>query len=482
MNQTKSIGYNYIMNMIGQGTVYLLPFIVNPYVSNILGPEGMGKVSFVTAVLSYFTMFALLGAPTYGIREVSKIKDNRKMLSKTVYEIFALNIFSGIIVYIFFFVYIMIFKQMSEYKIMMTAMCPMIALNIIGLEWMYKGLEKFSTIAVRNCVTKFIIIIIIFMCVKSNEDIVLYGVLTIFATYGVSIWNFCGKNKYVRLKEVNKLDLKRHMIPLLIFFSMTVATTIYTNLDMVMLGIMRNDYEAGIYDAAAKIKIVAVAAASSLGAVLLPRVTSLVNEGDLAGFRRLSGKALSLIAIFSASLAVYMGVTADNLIGLFSGDSFGKSVVVLRILAPTVTLIGLTNIIGIQMLIPLGKEKMVLLSEIAGAVVDLIINLLLIPQYGASGAAIGTLAAEVVVLLVQIIASREYVIEILFKIQYFKISIACVAAASFIIVIGKLIDGKILFLFCSAAIFYMIFGLTLMLLKENECMWMIEKVKRRNVN
>ncbi len=475
----RSIGYNYIMNTFIQGSAYILPIVVNPYVSGILGPEGMGKVSFATAIISYFTLIAVLGVPTYGVREVSRAKANKEELSRVVYEILAINVMMGVLTYILFFVYIFVSPQNISYKILLLAMSPSIAFNTIGVDWMYKGLEQFSVMAARNVIVKIVVVIMIFIFINVPEDIYLYGILTICASYGYNIWNFIGKKKYVVRQRKGELDVRKHIAPIFIFFSMTVATTIYTNLDMVMLGAMKNDYEAGIYDASAKLKSLMVVAATSLGAVLLPRVTALVSAGKIDEFKRISERALNLIFIFSVAMVAYVEISADVLINIFSGEAFHSSVPVLRILAPTVILIGVTNIIGIQMLIPLGREKMVLISEIGGAVTDLAINMVLIPKHGAIGAALGTLIAEIVVLIIQLYACFDYILLILRRVQYYKILFSGVIAGGITFFTNKHFNIVIWKFCCSIIAFCVVFGLLLIIMRERNIVYIIEKIKRR---
>lgn len=478
----RSIGYNYIMNTFIQGSAYILPIVVNPYVSGILGPEGMGKVSFATAIISYFTLIAVLGVPTYGVREVSRAKANKEELSRVVYEILFINVMMGVLTYILFSLYILLSPQNMSYKILLLAMSPSIAFNTVGVDWMYKGLEQFSVMAARNVIVKIAVIIMIFIFINTPEDIYLYGILTVCASYGYNLWNFIAKNKYIVRKSKGELDVKRHIVPIFIFFSMTVATTIYTNLDMVMLGAMKNDYEAGIYDAAAKLKTLMVVAVTSLGAVLLPRVTALVSAQKMDEFKRISERAFNLIFIFSVAMAAYVEVSADVLINVFSGEAFHSAIPVLRILAPTVILIGMTNIMGIQMLIPLGREKMVLVSEVGGAVTDLVINIVLIPQYGAIGAAIGTLIAEIVVLLIQICACLDYITSILWRVQYYKILVSGVVAGSVAFFINKRVNIAI-WKFCSSiVVFCAIFGLLLFIMRERNIIYIMERIQKRYEN
>ena len=476
MKQNRSIGYNYLMNTILQGSAYILPLIVNPYVSNILGPAGMGKISYVTAILSYFTMVAVLGVPTYGIREVAKTKNSRNLLSGTVYGIVSINVVMGIVVYAAFFFAVFRFPLFEPYKKLLLLMSPVIMLNLIGFEWLYKGLEKFSVISARAVLVKFATIILIYIMVHSANDIYIYGILTIVAAYGSSLWNFFDHCKYVDIRNMRGFGIKKHIKPILIFFGMTIATTIYTQMDMVMLGFVRGDYETGIYDAAAKIKIVGLGAVSSLGAVLLPRVTSLIAQKHMNEFKRVSGKALHLVIIFSNSLAIYVGIIAQSLIYIFASKEFQAAIPILRILTPTFVLIGMTNIIGIQMLVPLGRERMVLISEISGAAINLIFNAFLIPQYGAIGAAIGTLSAEITVWGVQVYACRDYVLSILHESEIQKILVAGILSGMIAWKFYEIFDLPWTSCICTAFIFYFLYSGILLLLKDKECLWIVQKI------
>lgn len=479
MQKKKSIGVNFIMNTVVQGSAYILPFIATPYVSRILLPEGMGKVSYATSIMTYFIMFALLGVPTYGVRECAKVSQNKQALSRTVKEIVMINFIMGFMVYIVLFLFLKVPIKSSVDKELLFLMSPAIMLNIMNIDWLYKGIEEFTVIAVRNVTVRIVCIVLIFFVVKTQKDYILYGVLTMLASYGVGIWNFWGSRKYVDIDIKGKMQIQRHLIPIAIFFGMTVATTIYTNLDTVMLGMMCGDAETGIYDSAVKIKSILVSAVSALGIVLLPRITTYIRENDYENFERVSGHALNIVMIMSLSFIAFTEINAENIIISFSGNSFYKAIKVLKYIAPTIFLIGITNVVGIQMLVPLGKEKWVLISEIVGAITDFGLNLLLIPYMGALGATLGTLGAEFVVTVVQLYACRNYAIALLKNIEWIKIIISIIVAS----MISNLINVLELFYFIklviSVGIFYLVFFLILLLTKEKEIIYFCTKIKNR---
>ena len=182
--------------------------------------------------------------------------------------------------------------------------------------------------------------------------------------------------------------------PIMIFFAMSCATTVYTNLDTVMLGFIKTDVDVGYYNAAVKIKSVLLGIVTSLGTVLLPRASYYIEHHEMDEFRRITKKAINFVFLIAVPLTVYFILYAKEGILFLSGDAYISAVIPMQVIMPTILFIGLTNIMGIQMLVPLGREKVVLYSEIAGAIVDLILNAILIPQLASAGAAIVTLVAE----------------------------------------------------------------------------------------
>ena len=397
----KSIRRNFIMNALLAVSSLIFPLISFRYASRILMPDGIGKVSFVTSVTAYFSMFAQLGIPTYGIRACAKVRDDRKALSITVHELLGINLVMDFISYALLSIAVLCIPKLWEARLLFVIISSTILLNSIGMEWLYKGLEEYTYITVRSMAFKVIALIALFFLVRQKSDYVIYGCITIFAASASNLLNFFHARRYVDIRGVHDCQWKRHLKPVLIFFGMACATTIYTNLDSVMLGFMTTDTDVGYYNAAIKVKTVLVGLITALGAVLLPRSAYYVERGQLKDFRRISHKAFSFILVCAPPIAVYFFFYAQESIQLLSGDIFLPSVVPMQVLVPTIFLIGITNILGIQTLVPLGKEKTVLQSEIAGAIVDLILNFILIPHFQATGAAIGTLTAEAVVLAIQ---------------------------------------------------------------------------------
>lgn len=462
----KSIKLNFIMNAILQISAFIFPLITFPYVSRILGPSGTGNVSFATSIVTYFALFAQLGIPTYGIRATARVRDDKELLSKTVQEIFIINAVMCVLAYFVFFVVLNLVPKMYNDKVLFIIISSTILFNSVGMDWLYKGLEKYTYITFVSIIFKFIALILMFVCVHHKNDYVIYGAISIFAASASNICNLVNIHKLIYIKPIFNYEFTKHFRPIMIFFAMSCATTIYTNLDTVMLGFMKDNVEVGYYNAAIKIKNVLLGVVTSLGTVLLPRASYYIENNMYSEFKRIAGKALNFVVLISFPLCLYFILFAKEGVLFLSGDAYTEAILPMQILMPTLIFIGLTNIMGIQMLIPLGKEKVVLYSEIAGAIVDLAINTVLIPIMASSGAAIGTLVAEMVVWIVQYIALKEDVKETYVKIRYLPIVIGLAISALFSMPIKLLGLSSFFTLLLSAIVFFGVYLVVLTVTKE----------------
>lgn len=463
----RSIKYNFVMNAILTASTFIFPLITFPYISRVLLPYGVGKINFATSIVTYFTMFAMLGIPTYGVRACAQVRDDKNELTKVVHEILIINILMNIVTYVLYFLAVFSIDKLKTDILLFCIMSSTIILNTIGTEWLYKGLEQYSYITIRSIGFKVVSICLMFFFVKDQTDYIKYGVISIFAAAGSNILNFINLRNYITVYPVGGYHFRRHMKAILFFFLMSVATMIYTNMDIAMLGFMKDDIEVGYYSAAVKVKNILVSFVTSLGTVLLPRVSYYIEHGMKEQFLQKGQKALEFVLVTAFPIVIYFILYAKESILLLSGDLFGDAVLPMIIIMPTVLLIGITNILGIQILVPLGKEKKVFYAVLAGAVVDLIINSLCIPGMASSGAALGTLMAEIIVLIVQVIILKKYIFDLISIIQPRKIFIAlvCSSVGSFWI---KLIHMPLFLVMCiSFAMFFGIYCMVLVMLKES---------------
>lgn len=476
MSKQKSLKLNFIMNSILTMSSFIFPLITFPYVSRILLPEGTGKVSFATSVISYFAMFAQLGIPTYGIRACAKVRDNRKELTKTAQEIFGINIVMTLLAYAVFVVALITVPRLQQDKTLFLIVSTTMIFNAIGMEWLYKALEQYTYITIRSIIFKFVALVAMFLLIHEKSDYIIYGGISILASSASNVFNFVNVHRYIGFRPVGQYDFKRHLKPITVFFAMSCATTVYTHLDTVMLGFMTTDADVGYYNAAVKIKTILVSIVTSLGTVMLPRASYYVEHGMKEEFHRITCKAINFVFLLATPLMVYFMLFAKEGIFFLSGDAYAGSIAPMQLIMPTLLFIGLSNIMGIQILVPLGKEKVVLYSEIAGAVVDLIINWILIPSMASAGAAIGTLVAEAVVTVWQYVALRDTVADAYKRVRYIPIILGIVLGSLASVWTKTLGMYEFFTLALSAVIFFGIYGIVLIVAKEPLTLEIVKQV------
>ena len=483
MAEKKSLKLNFIMNAILTMSSFLFPLISFPYVSRILGPEGTGRVDFATSLIAYFLMFAQLGIPTYGVRACAKVRDDQRLLTKTAQELLIINLVMSVLAYAVLALGLIFVPRLRKDRLLYILVSLTIIFNTIGMEWLYKALEQYTYITVRSIAFKLVSLGAMFALINSRDDYVIYGGITILASSASYLMTFFHARKYISLRPVGGYEFKPHLKAVMVFFAMACATTVYTNMDKVMLGIMGTDVDVGYYGAASRIKSILVSVVTSLGTVLLPRASYYVQQGKMEEFRKISCKALNFVVLAATPLTLYFIFFARQGILLLSGSEYLGAVTPMQLIMPTLLFIGLTNILGIQILVPTGREKTVLYSVIVGAVTDVICNLLLIPRYMAMGAALSNMIAEAAVLVFQTIALRREVGSAFRSISYWKIILGLAAGSAASLWVISLGLGSFLALALSACLFFGAYGLVLLVTKEplvrEVCGQFIGKLKKK---
>lgn len=472
-----SIKKNIVMNALLTISSLVFPLITFPYVSRILSPSGTGKVSFAVSVISYFSLFAQLGIPTYGVRACAKVRDNKEELTRTAHELLAVNIVMDFISYLALLIALLYVPRLQDERTLYVIVSATIILTSIGMEWLYKALEQYTYITVRSIIFKFIALVFMFLLIHEKQDYIIYGALSIFAASASNILNFINAHKYISFKPVGKYNFRRHLKPVFIFFSMSCATTIYGNLDSVMLGFIKTDIDVGYYGAAVKVKNILVGIVTSLGSVLMPRASYFIEQGKIADFNRITEKAIRFVCVVSIPLLVFFAIFSKESILILSGKEFQGAIIPMAVIMPTLVLIGLSNILGLQILVPIGKEKAVLYSEIGGAIANLFFNSILIPSFAATGAAIGTVIAESVVLIIQSYYLRNDLRRLFGGTRIWIIALCCIAS-SICSIWTKILNINIFIVMClSAILFFGVYVLGMIIAKDPITYEIIESVK-----
>ncbi len=475
-----SIKKNIILNLFRTLLSLLFPLITFPYASRILLPEGIGKVAFARSVIDYFIIIATLGISTYGIRETAKVRDNRQQLSKISREIILINMVSTVVSYLLLFIAIFCIPKLTDYRLLLIVISSKILFTALGLDWLYGGMEDYKYITIRAIIFQILSIFLLFIFVHRPEDYLKYASIAVFSNVGSHVCNWIHSKKYIDLFNKTKLELKKHLKPIFVLFAMAVVTKIYVVLDMTMLGFICSDWDVGIYTAAVKVNKIVLSLVVAACAVLMPRLSYYSEKNELDKFNDLAYKGFNILLLFSIPSSIGLSLVSYHVTMLISGQHYVAAVPVMRMMNPIIVIIGISNFIGMQLFMPLRKEKYTLYSVICGAVVNFSMNLFLIPKYQAFGAAVSTLCAEITVTSVQLILAKDIVnikgLNRQFTVYLFDSVIMCLP----VVIIIKYIDNIFLSFILGIITGAIVYGL-LLLFQRNEIIYAcIKTIKEKH--
>lgn len=400
MKSKQSVTKNYIYNLLYQILVLILPLITTPYISRVLGAENIGIYSYTISIATYFVLFGSLGIALYGQREIAYNQKNKKKYSVIFREIVILRIITmSISVLIFYF----IFVNGNQYQIYYKILTLEIIGNCIDISWFFQGLEEFKKTVTRNIIIKLISVLCIFIFIKNQNDLYLYFLIYVFSTLigNGSLWLYLPK--FLGKVELKELNIFRHLKPTISLFIPQIAIQIYTLLDRTMVGAIISDKsEVGYYDQGQKIVKMLLAVITSMGTVMLPRIANTFATGDRNMVKNYMNKSFNLV--FALAFPLIFGIIAVSkaFVPVFFGPGYDKVAILMSVISPIILLIGISNVTGTQYLLPTKRQKEYTISVFCGAIINFIMNICLIWNYGAIGASIGTVIAELTVTLVQI--------------------------------------------------------------------------------
>jgi O-antigen/teichoic acid export membrane protein len=392
----KSTRHNFIYSIVLTLSNLLFPLLSFPYVSRIIGPEGIGKVQFLLTFSQYFFLIAALGIPIYGVREVAKLGGDKNKINKLFSELFIINIVTSLILAVFYIAIVFSFSRFYSDRDLYLISGLVVFLGFTSIDWLYIGLEEFKFITIRSVLVKLIALIALYMFVNNKEDILGYLIITVFSIIGNNIWNIICLRSKVKLQFVS-INLRKHLPILLTLFSTSIATSIYTVMDTIILGFMTNDSTVGFYTAAIKINKVAIPLVVSLGVVLFPKISRSIFENNFSETQNLISKSFNFVCLVGVPTSCGLFIFAPEILILFSGKEFAPAIGTMQIASPIVFLIGLGHIFGLQILIPSHKEKYYLYATIFGMIISLGCNFFFIILFKDKGAAIATLIGELCV-------------------------------------------------------------------------------------
>ncbi len=471
----KSITKNYIYNTAYQILTIILPLITTPYVSRILGAENIGIYSFTISISTYFILFGTLGIALYAQREIAYIQDDKKARSKVFWEIILLRFITmGISIVIYYFTYINGTQYQLYYKILVLELIA----TILDISWFFQGIEEFKKTVVRNIIIKVISIVSIFMFVKTQDDLVKYFIIYVLSNLigNISIWFYLPK--YLEKIKLKELRVFIHFKPVIGLFIPQIAIQIYTLLDKVMLGyIIVNKSEVGYYDQAQKIIKILLTLVTSLGTVMVPRMANTFINGKKEELKNYMEKSFRFVFLIAIPLVFGITAVAEDFVPIFFGQGYEKVAILMSVISPILLIIGMSNVIGTQYLLPTKRQKEFTLSVTCGAIINFFINIILIKKYGAIGASIATVIAECVVTSVQIYLVRNdmEIKKIILEIKNYIVAglimfIVC-------IMIGNIIKNELYSIIVQVIMGGIVYCISLYIMKDEFFKYIIEKGK-----
>ncbi|PWW08474.1 O-antigen/teichoic acid export membrane protein [Paenibacillus cellulosilyticus] len=399
-----NIKRNVVYNFLQQFLVIFLPFVTAPYLSRVTGPAGIGLYSYSYSVALYFTYFTMLGLNNYGNREIASTQTDKESRSKTFWEIYTLQV---ICFGICLFVYMIYAIEFAQDKRAALIQGVFVLSSLLDINWFFFGIEQFKITVVRNIIVKLTTVVLIFIFVKDSNDIYIYiGIMACgFFVSQISLWPYL--KRYIHFVRVSFKDVLKHVKPNLILFIPVLSVSIYKIMDKIMIGYMSTITELGYFDNAEKIINVPLALIAAIGTAMMPRITALIANNKISESRKYLDKTMLIVLAFATGAMVgIIGVSEDFSI-LYYGDAFKSSGVIMNYLAITILLIACGNVIRSQYLIPSRKDSVFIVSTVLGAVLNFILNLVLIPMFGAVGAAVSTIFAELLVCFYQLFSVRK---------------------------------------------------------------------------
>lgn len=399
-----SIKMNFAYQMIYEVLILILPLFTSPYVARTIGAEGLGIYSYSYSVAYYFVLFSMLGLINYGNRAIAQSRDEVSSLNKTFSSILAVHVLVSFLCCGAYTVYILLLQEDRIFAIIQGAY---VISGLFDISWFYFGIEEFKLTVARSSAIKIINVLCIFLFVRNASDLWKYCAIMAVGMLISQIILWIPLRKYVRFIRPNAHDMCVHLKPMLFLFIPAIAVSLYKYMDKIMIGALNSKTQLGFYENAEKVIGIPLTVISSFGTVMMPRMSNMMNSSNRDAASKYIMMSMRYIMCLSMALAFGLASVGSVFAPVFWGKEFLPSGTVIMGLAITIPFIAFANVIRTQFLIPTERDQEYVISIVAGAIINLCINWVLIPSMGSVGAMIGTIAAEVAVCCIQVFEVRR---------------------------------------------------------------------------
>lgn len=406
--KTKSLSLNYILYNFRTVLEILIPLITFPYITRVLGPDSLGKVGYAESILGYFIIFSQLGVPSYGTREIARVRDSLHNRSCTFWELTIFLAITTVFAVVSYFCTVLSVPKFHANIVLYLVIFPNLIFNNFNYEWFYQGVEDQSFITIRFIIIKILQIVAIFLLIKNAEQFVLYATISVGLTSISAIMNIVHIRKYVSFEKLSSLHIKRHVRAILVIFASVVGIQINRILDITMIGSMIDDRSVSIYKVANQIVMIARSLILGITVTMTPRIENLFAKGDLETYKKYLNVSLHFALMLALPMVAGIILLSPSIIAIIAGEQYLDSILSMQLLSPIILIVNIANIIVSLILYPNRKEIKYTIAISVGAFANLVFNFFMIPVIGHNGAIIGTVIAETICLLISTFFALPY--------------------------------------------------------------------------
>lgn len=477
----RSIRLNALLNGLRSVLNILFPVITFPYVSRVLSVKGIGIYNFSNSIVSYFLLIAGLGINTYAIREGAKLRENQSKITQFASQIFTINILSTGLAYLFLFICLIIFSKLHSYLLCILIFSLQIFFTTIGTEWLYQIYEDYSYITVRSIIFQILSLILLFTFVRGPQDYFKYAAITVFSAVGSNILNFIHARQYCHIQLVWHFDWKIHLGPIIILFFANIANMIYVNSDITVLGLMKNNYVVGIYSVSSKVYQIIKTLIAAILIVTIPRLAMLFGKHRMGEYKDILIKLSNILILLALPASTGLFMLAREVVLIISGPKYLRSINSLQILCFAYIFSILAWILSDCVLIPAKREKCVLKSMSTSAVLNVVINVILIPFWNENAAAFSTVLAEMCMFIVNYHYAKDIVKDVFISKTllhtFISSIIGCIGIVIICILCNLSFQSLIIKTILSIVLSVIMYGAILILLNNKFAVAMLNRAK-----